>query len=812
MNENSTTQPTILSAAKEFRAAIWLDNRFSAETRSKLLGASVGLGLVAAFTRLALEFYPTLALPAFVAPAASTTALVALAGALLLGALQSFYLYYRLSEPAEPASTPGYQLSYPAADVLLAANPADATTGLIASRFGRLVCLRAGINPDTLQAELRAAGPAASLSSVAESLDSAAVTLTALITALLAVDARLVPALFSRGISRETFQRAARWVEESDKRFRRQTRWWSAENLRQITPLGESFAYGEAYTLEQFSRPLQSQSVFLGVDSVSSAFSSDLEAVLRILTRPRAANALLVGRSSGGIGDILKTLKGKLWRESFPDLLVGHRLQVLDSEQLIQAAGSKARLEYLLEKLLVEATNAGNVLLVIERIDRFWAEAAKLGVDIWPLLEPFLEHSGLPIVATTPTDSYHRQFEGRSVMDYFGAVSVHNVSDETLRQLLSEVAERTEGSSVVTVGGIEALIQASRQIVTDTPMANAAVNLLLEITANTSAELINESVVNTYVTGATGVPTGAVSEAERATLSGIGAALHERIIGQDPAVMAIAAALRRNRSGVEPGDRPIGSFLFFGPTGVGKTETAKTLARVYFDDSEPRRLDMSEYSGQGALEELRGASGSAGRLATIVREQPYGVLLLDEFEKASQAVHDLFLRIFDEGEFTDGAGRLVSLDNLIIIATSNAGAAEIFRLVEAGDDLRERESDIIDGLIADNVFRPELLNRFDAVVLYQPLSGDDLLAVTNLLLADLVALIHERGYRLELADDVAPAIVERGYSPEFGARAIEREIQDTVENRIADKIIESGLQAGDTISLSAADIKTKSEN
>jgi ATP-dependent Clp protease ATP-binding subunit ClpA len=190
----------------------------------------------------------------------------------------------------------------------------------------------------------------------------------------------------------------------------------------------------------------------------------------------------------------------------------------------------------------------------------------------------------------------------------------------------------------------------------------------------------------------------------------------------------------------------------------------------------------------------------------MVREKPYGVLLLDEFEKAHQQVHDLFLQILDEGHFTDGNGRRVSLDNMIIIATSNAGSQQIFSYVESGDNLVQKQRDIIDSLVAEGEFRPELINRFDSTVIFHPLTTEDLMKITEILLQELNERMKNKGYRLDIDSSVVSYLVERGYNPEFGARAIKRVIQDTVENVIANKIINESLTSGDKITLTASDL------
>jgi len=812
------TQLDIFSAAEDFRASIMLEGRLSNSHQRQLINIFIGITFAAAVIFFGSEYVSVISLPAWLSQLAAIVGLVSLLIILVASALRWFYLFFRLATPTsaqsnESTQSDGWEIvSYPVADILLhIKDERDVVVGFLESRFGQMVCIRSGVRLDKFQSTLintdRLPLPVDKLT-----VDRPA-TLTNLTKALL-TDDRIQEAFLSSVVTTETVLQAANWVERADRRFRVATCFWSREHLNSITPFGQGFSYGTAYTLEKFSRTPSSNPVFLEADTTDTAFARDLQAVFNIFSRPRDANALLVGATDGGVGDVVTTVQAHLRSGEAPSILGDRKLYVLDTRALITVAkgGPAGQLERLLEKLLTEATMAGNVLLVIEGIVQFQEEAERLGVDVYAVLDVFFDHPQLPIIATSSTSDYHNYLEGREVMSHFGAVLVHDVDDDTLLRLLSEVADAREGQAICTVGGLQAVARAGRDLITDDEMPHAAVNLLLEIISTHPSERINKSLVESYVSELTGIPTGEVQKQERAALSSLEERLHERIIGQDEAVKAVAAALRRNRSGVEDQNRPIGTFLFFGPTGVGKTETAKTLNRVYFDDSGMRRLDMSEYSQPDAIDHLRGTSEGGGRLSNIVREHPYGVLLLDEFDKASPAVHDLFLQILDEGHFTDGTGRLVSLDNMIIIATSNAGAGKIFSLVAEGADLQTRKDEIIESLITDGVFRPELLNRFDATVLYHPLSSDDIIQITNLILEEMKSRLSERGYRLQLDDDVATYVVEHGYDPKFGARSIRRVIQNTVENAAADKIINKGLSAGDEIHLSVADISLIDSN
>jgi len=286
--------------------------------------------------------------------------------------------------------------------------------------------------------------------------------------------------------------------------------------------------------------------------------------------------------------------------------------------------------------------------------------------------------------------------------------------------------------------------------------------------------------------------------------------LHKRVIGQNAAVSAIASAMRRARSGIASPNRPLGSFLFLGPTGVGKTETSKALSESFFgDENKMIRFDMSEYNGPDALSRLIGSFGEnkTGLLASRLRDNPYGVLLLDEFEKAARDVLDLFLQILDEGIFTDALGKKVNCRNLIIIATSNAGSQIIWDTLRAGKDLVAEKDHIIDVLIREKIFRPELINRFDGVILFHPLENSELKTIARLELEKFSKRLKEQEIEFVINDDLVNFLVEKGSDPQFGARSLNRAIKDIVEDLVARKIVSGEAGPGSKIELNVSELK-----
>ena len=334
--------------------------------------------------------------------------------------------------------------------------------------------------------------------------------------------------------------------------------------------------------------------------------------------------------------------------------------------------------------------------------------------------------------------------------------------------------------------------------------------------------VIDEAEIAAVISRATGIPVNRLTESERERLGDLEGELHARVIGQDDAVTAVAKAVRRSRTGMGDAKRPVGSFLFLGPTGVGKTELARALASSLFDDEQAIvRFDMSEFGERHTVSRLVGAPpgyvgyDEAGQLTERVRRNPYSIVLFDEIEKAHPDVFNLLLQVLDDGRLTDGQGRTVDFRNTVIVMTSNLGSEFLasrsgalgfvashgwLGLRSSQDDVRNR----VMGKVRE-AMRPEFLNRIDEIVLFQKLGADELAQIVRLMLGATAARLAAREVEFEVTDAAVALLAERGYEPEYGARPLRRVIQREIDDRISDLFVSGALGDGEGVRVDAAD-------
>lgn len=570
-----------------------------------------------------------------------------------------------------------------------------------------------------------------------------------------------------------------------------------------IIPLGETLAYGYTNTLDRYSIELTRQNQ--PIAHINPTLVSQIE---RILVRPQDNNVLLVGEPGVGRHTTLNMIAAAIQNRQAP-ALAGKRLMLLDTVSLAANGTNLTQIKSILGYILEEGIRAGNIILAVDQIDKI-VSSSPGRVD---LSQSLIEHlkSQLPLIGITTTDDYSEFVRTNTpLIKLFEKIDVPEATDEETLAILIEksLEEYNKHKIQIYLSSLTEIIAQSNKLLSERKQPEKSIiftNDIIGDAKNQKVVLINPDYVEKVLSTLTPIPVGKISSVEKDTLKNLETLLHQRIIGQDEAIIEIAKAMRRARAELETAKRPIGSFLFLGPTGVGKTETAKVLASTYFGNAANMvRLDMSEFQDNDALKKLAGdaQNKTPGILTSQIRQHPFSLLLLDEFEKANTNVLNLFLQVFDEGFMTDALGKKVNFDNNIIIATSNAGAEFIREQTEAGKTITSEQ--LTDYILQKGLLSPELINRFDAVVVYHPLTQIEVVKVTTLILQDLSAKLKEtKNITLEITPELAAGVAQAGFDPQFGARPIRRLIQNKIEDEIAKMIIDDTVKNGEIIKAEA---------
>lgn len=724
------------------------------------------------------------------------------------------YYYYGLNSLIGLDARKVTGCSYEVAQAI-ESNLADITAAFLVAPLGREVLLRVGIKPeevDTYLESVRSPLPAHSI----ELEPYLIIRIERLGLLILQRDPTFSTFLRDRAVNEDQLMGALRWVGNRVRAYKRQTRWWSKDNLSKKQSLGREWAYGETYHLKRFSKDIRTSAVFSTISQNSAYAKEKIEEIEATLARDLAANVMLIGEAGVGKIDLLMEVSRRMASGEALQSISNQHMVVLDTTRIFSMYDKKQEIEETILGLFSEAQAAGNIIIVIENISVFMREASSIDIHLPDILDRFLASNELHVIITDTPGAYHAHLEPqRGFTRRFQEILVDTPSIESTVRILTSLADKHEQASqaLFTFQALNAIAISAERYIVNGVMPDKAVQLMADVYAESVAKhisLITEDNVYKIVSDKTGIPAGPIQESEKEILLNLEDVLHKKIIGQNNAISAIARTMRRARAGIQASDRPIGSFLFLGPTGVGKTETAKALASVFFgDESAMNRLDMSEYGDVDAMDRLLGDTDRPGELPSLLQEKPYCVLLLDEFEKASENVHDLFLQILDEGFFNDGRGNTINARNAIIIATSNAGSALIMKTMSHRKSISILNSEIIEHIINAGILKPELINRFDSTIIFEPLEEHEQASVAQLMLNDLKRRVHEQGYRLQVTDRLLQALIEKGYSREFGARPMRRLLQDLVEEKVAEKIISGDLPKGGSVTLDISDFTTE---
>ena len=578
--------------------------------------------------------------------------------------------------------------------------------------------------------------------------------------------------------------------------------------------------------------------------------------VIEILNRRTKNNPVLIGEPGVGKTAVVEGLAQKIVDGDVPHKLQGKQVIRLDVVSLVQGTGIRGQFEERMQKLMEEIRKREDIILFIDEIHEIVGagSAGDGNMDAGNILKPALARGELQLVGATTLNEYRIIEKDAALERRMQPVKVDEPTVEETITILKGVQKKYEDYHHVkyTDAAIEAAANLSNRYIQDRFLPDKAIDLLdeagskMNLTLNfvdpkvidqrlieaenlkaqatreedfekaayfrdqiakykemqknkvtdQDTPIISEKTIEHIIEQKTNIPVGELKEKEQSQLIHLADDLKAHVIGQDEAVDKIAKAIRRNRVGLGTPNRPIGSFLFVGPTGVGKTELSKQLAIELFGTADSMiRFDMSEYMEKHSVAKLVGAPpgyvgyDEAGQLTEKVRRNPYSLILLDEVEKAHPDVMHMFLQVLDDGRLTDGQGRTVSFKDAIIIMTSNAGTGKAEASVGFGAAREGRTNSVLGEL--GNFFSPEFMNRFDGIIEFKPLSKDNLLQIVELMLADVNKRLSSNNIHLEVTDKVKEKLVDLGYDPKMGARPLRRTIQDHIEDAITDYYLEN---------------------
>ena len=527
--------------------------------------------------------------------------------------------------------------------------------------------------------------------------------------------------------------------------------------------------------------------------------------LVETLARPINPNAILVGEAGIGKETIVQHLAFELIKDEVPRALFDKRLVSLELQNLVAGAAPE-ELEARVAGVVREIEEAGNIILYIPDIHNMVKSASTAYLTVADALMPVVESNAFPVVGTSYPREFKQLIESRSdLMGAFEIVPVNEISAddaETVLTYQSLILEETSGITV-SFGAIKRAVALAQRYMTDKFLLTSAEELLKSaiVAAEERGEkTLGPDLVTTVAEAKVHIPLHAADDDEAQRLLHLEDIVHERLVGQDEAVKAVAEALREYRSGLARRAGPIASFLFVGPTGVGKTQLAKILADIQFgSETMMVRFDMTEYQDKESFTRFIGSPDgkTTGALTEAIRQKPYSLILLDEFEKAFPDILDLFLQVFDDGRLTDNLGRTIDFTNTIIIATSNAHSDIINDALGKGEGIAEI-ADYLKARLTD-VFKPELLNRFTKVVIFRNLSPDDLGKIVLINLDDLAELVKEQGIYLDFDRSAIEQIVRIGYDPAFGARPLRRAIDEMVKAPLSSAILGKTVAKGDRV-------------
>ena len=595
-------------------------------------------------------------------------------------------------------------------------------------------------------------------------------------------------------------------------------------------------AYGKRTVLEKYGIDLTEEARAGKLDPIAGR-DKEIDRVIHILLRRTKNNPIIIGETGVGKTAIVEGLAQKIVQGAVPKDLQDKRIFQLDVASLIAGASHRGEFEERLRGVINEVLGSNNrIILFIDEIHALMGTGDDGGMNAANIIKPHLARGHFQLIGATTTIEYRKNFEKDKAFERrFQPVTAEEPSEENALEMLKVIRPKYEKFHKVSLpdDALKECVKLSKKYIGERYLPDKAVDLLDEACSEVKLQIdggnrpsgdsvVKKADIEKVVSAWTGIPITKLTEDESEKLLKLEDRIHQRLIDQQEAVVAVSEAVRRGRIGLAAANRPIASFIFLGPTGVGKTELAKTLAELLFGkDDAMARLDMSEYMEKHEVAKLIGAPPGyvgyeeGGQLTEAVRKKPYSIVLMDEIEKAHPDVFNILLQLLEDGRLTDNKGNTISFKNTIVICTSNIGSSVIQQHLSTIDVKAKRTPEDMEksfkelqGIVKDELtkfLRPELLNRFDEVVIFKPLQPEHMAGIARLGIAKTAKLLKEQGYNLQITEKAIAQLAKDGYDPVYGARPLRRLIQTAIENPIALAIISKKFVPGDTIVIDYSD-------
>ena len=590
-------------------------------------------------------------------------------------------------------------------------------------------------------------------------------------------------------------------------------------------------------TLNKYGKNLTQYNMDDKIDPVIGR-EKEIQRIIQILSRRTKNNPILIGDPGVGKTAIAEGLAAKIESDDVPESLKGRVLYTLDIGSMLAGAKYRGEFEERITKVINEVVDNPEVLLFIDEIHTIVGAGAtgENTMDASNILKPALSRGDIQIVGATTIDEYRKHIEKDTALERrLQPILVEEPTKEDTLRILLGLREKYEQHHNVSItdDALKSSIELSSRYITDRYLPDKAIDVIDEAASRVRIKctnnykdyrVVNSEVIAEVVGLWTGIPVSKILKDEADKLLKLEEILHARVVGQDQAVKSIAKAIRRSRAGLKDPSRPIGSFLFLGPTGVGKTELSKALAEFQFgDENQIIRIDMSEYMEKHSVSRLIGSPpgyvghDEGGQLTERVKRNPYSVILFVEIEKAHNDVFNILLQILDDGRLTDSKGRTVDFKNTIIIMTSNLGATKTTKQKNLGfsknisiDDIEKTNYEKMrDNIMLElkNNFKPEFLNRIDDTIVFHSLNHENLSEIVKILSKRLIERLKAMNIDLDISDEATIFISEVGLELEYGARPLKRAIQKELEDTLSEEILRGNIKSGDCIVAKVKDRK-----